>query len=126
MKPVAGATKKPHRIGRACAGQIVAALRQPRSEPLLQVSNHHYASSGDPPIINDRDGKLYVGYFENCHGEQWVFTFDREAEKASLLGGDIGWNTAIDVSPEGNFRDLTLDAPEKEWLLACLKACFPG
>ena len=44
------------------------------SEPLLTIRNHHSPTCGDPPIVNEEDRDTYIGYFENQHGEQWVFT----------------------------------------------------
>ncbi len=41
------------------------------SDPLPTIRNHHSPGSGDPPIVSD-DDNVYVGYFENAHGEQWV------------------------------------------------------
>ena len=44
------------------------------SKPLLQIANHHGAACGDPPIVPHDNPYLYIGYFENELGEQWVFT----------------------------------------------------
>ncbi|QDV85581.1 hypothetical protein [Planctomycetes bacterium TBK1r] len=91
------------------------------SEPLLKIPNHHAASCGDPPIVNGTEGRCYIGYFENEHGEQWIFTRDRQTGTATLHGGDIGWNTAIDVT-SGQTNDLILNLSEQDWLRACLRA----
>jgi len=91
------------------------------SEPLLKIRNHHAATCGDPPIINGDESHLYIGYFENEHGEQWIFTRDRKTGIATLRGGDIGWNTAIDVTSGPN-TELILSASEQNWITACLKA----
>ena len=56
------------------------------SEPLLQIRNHHAVGSGDPPIVSGNDGNVYIGYFENTFGEQWIFTFDRDNEE-----GRVAW-----------------------------------
>lgn len=88
------------------------------SEPLLKISNHHAASCGDPPIIDGITQNCYVGYFENPHGEQWIFTLDRKTGKATLRGGDVGWNTELDVT-DGTAVDLVLGTEEKLWLHAC-------
>src|SRR5687768_5722138 len=66
------------------------------SDPLLTIRNNHSPSCGDPPIVNN-SADCYVGYFENMHGEQWVFTYDRATKTAMIRGGDIGWNTVHDV-----------------------------
>lgn len=91
------------------------------SEPLLKISNHHVPGSGDPPIIDDAQADQYIGYFENLFGEQWVFTRDRATGIAILRGGDIGWNTPIDMT-DGITGKLTLNPSEAQWLESCLAA----
>lgn len=91
------------------------------SEPLLRIRNHHAAGCGDPPIINGDDPGLYIGYFENPFGEQWVFTCDRKTKKAELRGGDAGWNTLFDVR-DGTVPGLILGREEARWLTACWAA----
>jgi hypothetical protein len=90
------------------------------SEPLLSIFNNHAGAvgCGDPPIVNNSDPAVYVGYFENKHGEQWVFTYDRESNRAELRGGDIGWNNPAEIV-EGQPDDLILSQPELAWLIAC-------
>ena len=91
------------------------------SEPLLQIRNHHAASSGDPPIVAGEETNVYIGYFENAFGEQWVFTFDRDTRRAVLRGGDIGWNTEIQVK-NGAAEGVILRSEESAWLQACWAA----
>jgi hypothetical protein len=91
------------------------------SEPLLKIRNHHAPECGDPPIIDGTSGSQYIGYFENPFGEQWIFTFDRNSEKAILRGGDVGWNKQFDVT-DGGTGGLVLGQEEKLWLQACLLA----
>ena len=91
------------------------------SEPLLQIRNYHTSACGDPPIVNSDDPNVYIGYFENAFGEQWVFMFDRTNGKAHLRGGDIGWNTVHDIR-NGKTGDLILGAEESAWLRACWNA----
>jgi hypothetical protein len=67
------------------------------------------------------DPRVYIGYFENSFGEQWIFTFDRESKRAELRGGDIGWNTTHEVL-DGQAKGLALGADELAWLSACWKA----
>lgn len=99
------------------------------SEPLLAIRNNHSVSCGDPPIVNsEEDGTTYVGYFENAFGEQWIFTFDRGKNVASLRGGDLGWNTQLNVEcdSDGVFwtkpLQVNLTHHERQWLLACWQA----
>jgi hypothetical protein len=35
------------------------------------------AACGIPPAFSTQAADLYIGYFENRHGEQWIFTFSR-------------------------------------------------
>ncbi len=91
------------------------------SEPLLRVLNHHAVACGDPPIVDGSDQNLYIGYFENDYGEQWIFTRDRTTGTATLRGGDIGWNSSIDVT-NGPAADLVLNHSELQWLESCLAA----
>jgi hypothetical protein len=91
------------------------------SEPLLRVPNHHAVACGNPPIVDGSDQNLYIGYFENDYGEQWIFTRDRTTGIATLRGGDIGWNTNIDET-DGPAAALVLNQPERQWLESCLAA----
>lgn len=91
------------------------------SEPLLRIRNHHSATCGDPPIVGGDDANVYIGYFENAFGEQWIFTFARDTGQAILRGGDIGWNTVNDVN-DGQVGELILNADESAWLQACWRA----
>jgi hypothetical protein len=52
------------------------------SEPLLKIPNPHAVAIGDPPIVDGSDQNPYIGYFENGHGEQWIFTRDRKTGTA--------------------------------------------
>ena len=88
------------------------------SEPLLKIANHHTAACGDPPIVDSIAENCYLGYFENPYGEQWIFTLDRRTGKATLRGGDVGWNTKFDVT-DGAVADLILGREEQLWLQAC-------
>lgn len=105
-----------HRIGLSTPGQPTITM----SDPLLQIPNHHTAACGDPPIVDGTDD-CYVGYFENPYGEQWIFTLDRTTGKATLRGGDVGWNTKFDVL-DGTVADLILGPEERLWLQACWSA----
>ena len=91
------------------------------SEPLLRVQNRHTGSCNDPPIVSNDDPDVYIGYFENPFGEQWIFSFDRKSGKALIRGGDAGWNTTFPVQ-DGEAVGLNLGAAELLWLQACWKA----
>jgi hypothetical protein len=91
------------------------------SEPLLRIHNRHTASCGDPPIVSNDDPDLYIGYFENAFGEQWIFTCNRKTRQAELRGGDAGWNEAYPVT-DGKAQSLILGRKEASWLEACWRA----
>lgn len=59
----------------------------------------------------DRPAQHYIGCFENRHGEQWIFTFDRATRAVSLWGGDAGWASAHPVR-DGGVDGLILAAEE--------------
>ena len=93
------------------------------SKPIFSVSNHHPTTDNAPPEITDNDGNVYVGYFQNEHGEQWTFTFDRATRIGELRGGDVSWkpHPVIDVIGAPHV-DMMLNAGESMWLQACWKA----
>lgn len=91
------------------------------SEPLLSIRNHHAVACGDPPIIVDDDPEVYIGYFANPFGEQWVFVYDRKTRQANLRGGDVGWNDLHEVR-DGTVPGLILGREESMWLAACWSA----
>ncbi len=91
------------------------------SEPLLKIRINHAVACGDPPIITTDDPSVYVGYFQNVFGEQWIFTYDYRTENAELRGGDIGWNEAREVI-EGVAPSLVLNRDEQDWLKACWRS----
>lgn len=101
-----------------------------KNTPLLTIWNTHTDDCGTPPsFTNDADGTLdgskYLGYFQNRFGEQWVFVFDFERKVGELRGGDIGWDSVIQVK-EGR-ADLVLGKAEAAWLESCWKAAtFAG
>lgn len=76
------------------------------SDPLLKIANHHAPSCGDPPIVEGITGNCYIGYFENSHGEQWIFTLDRATGKATLRGGDNA-SRAADFATRFDQLDLS-------------------
>jgi hypothetical protein len=89
--------------------------------PLLSVRNHHSAECGKPPRIDDRGPSQYLGYFENQHGEQAVFVYDRVASHAIVYLGDAGWDTPYGVV-DGAVPDLVLSETERLWVRACWQA----
>lgn len=85
------------------------------------MENKHVESCGIPPVIKNEKSDQYFSYFENEHGEQWVFVYDPEIKKAELRGGDAGWDNVFIVE-NGQAKELVLNLNEKEWLQACWKS----
>jgi hypothetical protein len=84
---------------------------------LLEIESH---DGDDGPTWRPADLKgKFASYFENAHGEQWVFVYDGKTHQGELYGGDCGWK------PE-RVRDgrvgLMLDEAEHLWLQACWMA----
>jgi hypothetical protein len=52
------------------------------SAPMLTIHNRHAAACGIPPAVSTEAADLYIGYFENRSGEQWIFTCDRATGEA--------------------------------------------
>ena len=96
-------------IRKQCAG----------SSRLLQIDNVHGADSGQPPTLDASD---YLGYFENSHGEQWVFVGDRAKKTATLWGGDAGWAMCYQITANQMVPDLVLNREEAWWLVTCWAA----
>lgn len=90
-------------------------------QPLFVAVNRHVASCGEPPHVDAGGEGKYYGYFENEHGEQWVFVYDRESESGILQGGDAGWQQKFKVVG-GVASGLILDGEESQWLSACWRA----
>ena len=94
--------------------------------PIFTAYNQHAPACGQPPQVDTRTAG-YHGYFQNEHGEQWIFHYDRESRRATLTGGDIGWDDPRTVDRPGEMDmetllvalNLVLSPPEQAWLLAC-------
>jgi len=91
--------------------------------PLFAVRNHHSAECGRPPHIDDRSPSHYLGYFENQHGEQAVFVYDRDIGQAIVCVGDAGWDAPHRVV-DGAVPDLMLTETERLWVRACWQAAL--
>ena len=90
---------------------------------VFSATNFHSADCGQPPSVRD-DGTSpnYCGYFVNRHGEQWVVTIDPEVNTGILRGGDIGWDTEVQIADGKITGDVILGDDERRWLDACWRA----
>jgi hypothetical protein len=89
--------------------------------PLFTVCNHYSANCGTPPRIDDHSPSQYLGYFENQHGEQAVFVYDRDSRQGVLYLGDAGWEAPYAVV-DGAVPDLVLSEIERLWVRVCWQA----
>jgi hypothetical protein len=90
-------------------------------KPLFSVSNRHSKVSGTPPHIDGNVWGKYHGYFENEHGEQAVFVYDRATKTGLLWLGDSSWDSPHKVV-DGLARAVILSKHEEMWLQACWNA----
>ncbi|MBN1139920.1 MAG: hypothetical protein JXM73_25340 [Anaerolineae bacterium] len=96
---------------------------------ILAIRNRHVPSCGQPPTVDDSTGD-YRGYFENEHGEQWLFVYDMLTNTATIYGGDIGWEDPVVMQEPESYddleimeeTDLVLSPPEVAWIRACWMA----
>jgi hypothetical protein len=91
------------------------------AQPILTIHNRHPAACRIPPALTNEAAELYIGYFANRDGEQWLFTFDRATRAAILRGGDGGWERVHAVH-DGRVDGLILAPEEAAWLEACWRA----
>lgn len=88
---------------------------------LFSVSNKHSPNSGEPTHFNADIPGRYYGYFENEHGEQMVFVYDRNTRIGQLWAGDYSWQKPVKVV-DGLSPELMLSDAEETWLQACWNA----
>jgi hypothetical protein len=90
------------------------------TSPFLQIWNTHANSAGQPPTITNEERRTYASYFENRHGNQWAFTYDRQKKSGELRGGDCHWDTVLIVR-DGKV-EMTRKTDEAMWLTLCWNA----
>jgi len=56
---------------------------------MLTTHSGHPAACGIPPAFSTEAADLYIGYFENRYGEQWIFTFNCATREAGLRDGGV-------------------------------------
>jgi hypothetical protein len=60
----------------------------------------------------------YVGYFDNEHGEQAMYSYDWRTGEATVSLGDAEWETALPVV-NGEVAGVAITEAERAWLRAC-------
>lgn len=90
----------PDENGRPCIeGQKHAPVPIIAGDEILFIStNHHCDDCGFAPhnfVVQQPN--LYRGYYENIHGEQWLFSYNRDNREFEVYGGDCGWSEKLQV-----------------------------
>jgi len=89
-------------------------------KPIFEAHNRYPADAGEPPYLTNTDKNLYVGYFLDEKGDQWLFTYDRTTKEAKLYSGSRGWTEAIAVELRGMGCHLPgLSFFVRSWADAC-------
>ena len=91
-------------------------------ETVFQVGNKHSTAAGKPPRIDGNAKGKYHGYFENEHGEQAIFVYDRETKSGILWMGDAEWEKPYKVIDGLAPELILLSQVEETWLQACWNA----
>ena len=79
--------------------------------PLFIALNRHLPECGSAPSLDDVS---YSGYFENEHGEQAVFVYDKTKRQGTLWLGDISWEKPYRMN--SSTPPVGLNEPERLWL----------
>lgn len=82
---------------------------------VLTIKNLHVENCGTPPDLKRESGGNYTSYFENRHGEQLIFTYDRNQHTGILYHGDCCWDEPVPVYA-GDAPGVILDNDESQWL----------
>src|SRR5512147_1683467 len=90
-------------------------------QPLITIYNRHSRDCGEPPQITNDDRSRYVGYFQNEHGDQWIFVDDPATGSATLRCGDAKWSTVYTIHGPQDLPHSITDS-ERTWILACWDA----
>ena len=86
-------------------------------EKVFTIKNHHVEDCGEPPKL-DFNNK-YLGYYENEFGEQFFFIGDYAERKAIIRGGDIGWETEVEIHLEMEASEIMFSKDELVWMAHC-------
>ena len=80
-------------------------------DELVRLTNHQGSAA---PVIEERPGRGYLGYFENRFGEQLVFVHDDGELDATVFLGDVDWEPSpvTDAGGVPDVGDLILNREE--------------
>lgn len=86
-------------------------------ENIFTIKNYHIEDSGK--ILNlELEGK-YIGYYENTYGDQFIFIGDPDSGRATVKGGDLGWENEIVLFDGMGKVDWVLSYEEILWMSHC-------
>jgi hypothetical protein len=85
---------------------------------MLTIQNHMVKHCGTPPDLKPETA-AFISYFQNIYGEQWVCRYEVGHPHAQVWGGDIGWETVLELQSDGTVPDLVVQPSEACWLYAC-------
>ena len=88
---------------------------------IFAVTNHHDASCGMTPHIDDTSENQRLYYFDSTFGDQLIFVVDRSTQEGRLYCGDADWGRVYPVI-DGEAKDIVLDSVEQSWLKVCWEA----
>jgi hypothetical protein len=88
---------------------------------IFEAINHHGPACGEPPQIITEGSGQYSGYYENQHGEQFIFVYDRQTKRATLWVGDNGWEHPVAIT-DPQKPEIVLGREEWLWLQSCWMA----
>ncbi|MBV9280080.1 MAG: hypothetical protein JOZ41_08375 [Chloroflexi bacterium] len=89
-------------------------------EIAFSARNRHNAAVSLIPAEAREGDHRYRAYYENQHGEQLIFVYDRKTGRGVLYHGDVDWEPREVTEETGVMKaDIILDVFEREWLSIC-------
>lgn len=96
---------------------LLSSQESMQTKPLLTLRSHHGPACGAQPVWQEQCPPGYVGYFENKHGEQFVFSYERATREGWLWSGEAQWQRY--PVRDGTCQHLLLEPSEQQWLQTC-------
>ena len=81
---------------------------------------HDNTRERSPEFFGDEPNRYY-GYFENHHGEQAIFVYDRGTGRGVRWCGEAGWESPRPVVDE-RVEGMILNKEEQDWPRVCWQA----
>lgn len=105
---------------------MTPAMVVPNNCTILMIRNRHRQPAPDLQPIVGQD--CYVSYFENAHGNQWIFVRPHGDDRGLLYGSAVSWKPleVADGTPEQLVPELAFDDHEQSWLHTAWQASEAG